>query len=536
MKKVVSIVLAVLFVLSCFSAVSFAAEKTNNYYSTEIPTVYIVGQGGYMYEKDENGKSVQYFPVEIEDGYIGDQCKELIAPLLKGIATDDWDEYCDKLVEAINGVLAPVGLDNNGDPKPNQNLFGVSARDLKDKDGRYPLRGEEEGAYATYSFAYDWRLDPIYTAGRLKEYIDNVKAATHQDKVNLVGRCLGGDIALTYLKLYGNKSIDKTILFSTGIEEFEVIGALFSGQFSFDADALSRFADNLLVSEDYRNMPLLDLVDIVVRLMNQANKLGMPMSMIETFWGKIYQNVLPRVLIASYGSFPSFWAFVSDEYFDDAKDFIFGGKEEEYAALIKKIDNYHETIKPYKKDIIRDAEAAGNDVSIIAKYGLQMAPIIKDPEIMGDGILETVSSTAGATCSTITGILSEDYLAAAKEKGTDKYISLDKKIDASTGILPDNTWYIKNLPHMDFNAPLGGLLEAILNFDGDMTVFDDASLPQYLYYDENAFTLTVLTQENTATNETWNNTKGQNRIIFVIRLLKVLFMYLPKLFAKIKSL
>ena len=533
MKKVLSIVLALLLVFSSVSAIGFAADKKSNYYSTDIPTIYIVGQGGYMYEKDENGNRVQYFPVEIEDGYIGDRGKELIAPLLKGIASDDWDEYCDKLVDAINGVLAPIGLDKNGEPKENQKLFGVSARDLRDDNGKYPLRAEEEGAYPAYGFAYDWRLDPIYTASRLDEYIENVKSATGQDKVNIVGRCLGGDIALTYLSLYKNESVEKTIIMSSGLREFEVMGALFSGQFTFDVDAFSRFADNILVSEDYHNMPLLDLVDIIVRLMNQANLLGMPKSMIEKFWNKVYKNVLPRVLIESYGSFPSFWAFVSDEYFDAAKEFIFGGKEDEYAGLIAKIDDYHERIKPYKEDIINEAEENGTEISIIAKYGLQMIPIIKDPEIMGDGFLETVSASAGATCSKINGTLSKDYIAAAKENGTDKYISLDKKIDASTGILPDNTWYVKNFPHMDFNSPVSGLLEKICNYDGDMTVFDDESFPQYMFYDENTKTFSPLTKENSSTNETWKKTKVENLIELLVRFLKVFFEYLPVLVEKI---
>ena len=531
MKKVISVPLVVLLVFSCFSLVS-SAEKSLKYYSTDIPSIYIVGQGGYLYEKDENGKTVLYFPVEIEDGYIGDRCKELIKPLLRGLVLDQWDEYCDLLVDAINNILAPIGLDNNGDPLPNQNLFGVSAGDLKDADGKYPLRGDNETGYTTYSFSYDWRLDPIYTAGRLKEYIDNVKAATGQDKVNLFGRCLGGDVVLTYLKLYGNDSVNKTILFSTGIEEFEVIGTLYSGQVQLDAAGLSRFVDGLRVSKDYQNIPLLDLAAVMVRLMNQNYQLGLPVRMLQKIWNKIYQNVLPRVLIASYGSFPSFWAFVSDEYYDTAKQFIFGGKEEEYAGLIEKIDTYHETIKPYKKDIIRDAEAAGNDVTILTKYGLQMVPIIKDPEIMGDTLLETVSATAGATCSKINGVLSKDYRAAAAANGTDKYISLDQKIDASTGILPDNTWYIKNLPHMDFNAPTGELLETVLNFDGDMTVFDDDRFPQYLYYDEDAFTLSPLTEENSAKNETWEKSRFENLSEFFKLLRLILSDYFASQFGK----
>ena len=50
MKKAISIVLVMLLVLSCFSAVSFADDKTYNYYATDIPSIYIVGQGATLVE------------------------------------------------------------------------------------------------------------------------------------------------------------------------------------------------------------------------------------------------------------------------------------------------------------------------------------------------------------------------------------------------------------------------------------------------------------------------------------------------------
>ena len=74
---------------------------------------------------------------------------------------------------------------------------------------------------------------------------------------------------------------------------------------------------------------------------------------------------------------------------------------------------------------------------------------------------------------------------------------------------------------MDFNAPTGDLLETILNFDGDMTVFDDEKFPQYLYYDENAFTISPLTEENTARNETWKKSRFENLSEF-FRLLRLI--------------
>ena len=68
-----------------------------------------------------------------------------------------------------------------------------------------------------------------------------------------------------------------------------------------------------------------------------------------------------------------------------------------------------------------------------------------------------------------------------------------------------------------------------------MTVFDDPTFPQYLYYDENAYTFSPLTEENAGTHEEWNNTKIENLFEFLTRLFKVLREYFPVLIEKIKG-
>ena len=53
----------------------------------------------------------------------------------------------------------------------------------------------------------------------------------------------------------------------------------------------------------------------------------------------------------------------------------------------------------------------------------------------------------GPTVSTVDGTLSEKYINSRVAEGKGKYISPDKQIDASTCLLPDNTWFIKNVDH-----------------------------------------------------------------------------------------
>ena len=93
MKKRIKTLLGLaLSVILVFSVVSVAFAEAKPHYTTEIPTVYLAGQGTNLWNVPGYDRSESFFPLEIPDGYIGDAGKSLIAPLFKGIATDDWEE------------------------------------------------------------------------------------------------------------------------------------------------------------------------------------------------------------------------------------------------------------------------------------------------------------------------------------------------------------------------------------------------------------------------------------------------------------
>ena len=51
---------------------------------------------------------------------------------------------------------------------------------------------------------------------------------------------------------------------------------------------------------------------------------------------RVAKYVIPDVMRACYGTFPAYWAMVSADRFEEARDYIFAGVEDEYAGLIQK--------------------------------------------------------------------------------------------------------------------------------------------------------------------------------------------------------
>ena len=84
--------------------------------------------------------------------------------------------------------------------------------------------------------------------------------------------------------------------------------------------------------------------------------------------------------------------------------------------------------------------------------------------------------TLGATGSKVAGTLSRSYINAQKAKGLEKYISPDKQVDASTCLLPERTWFVKNLHH---NVNVPGLYNMLYTLSYAEDILTVGSLPDY---------------------------------------------------------
>lgn len=489
LKKCCAVFLSVV-MLAALAVPAFAGLEGN--YSAPIPTVYLCGQGGVLYADKNNTGSEQIQDINVPDGYIEDLGKSLIGPLAKGMFLNQWEDWVDTFVEGVAPLLEKQALDENGEASNGSGVYTSSGKSNRvQPDGTYKL--------SAYTPAYDWRLDPYVIAEEIHTYIGEVKEATGAEKVNLIGRSIGSSVLMAYLELYGAEGLDTIVLYCPSFYGMETISKTFAGKIEIDPDGIENFTEYYVASGEADDLAdgdtlqlLLDVVNVTVSL----RMLNIPSGMMERIYSHIYGEVYPRLLVKAYGSMPSFWSLVGDEDYEEAKAVMFGGQEDVYAGLIEKIDHFHYSNLVRSEEILSGLAEAGAKLQIVAKYGVPMIPLVEGSNVQSDMLTSVYSATMGAEAALFGETLSQKYIDKRRAVNKDRYIGVDKEVDASTAFLPDHTWLIKNLAHRTMPESINYLFEHMLNYDGYITVFDDPDIPQYLWYDAQENTVTPLTVDS----------------------------------------
>ena len=460
-------------------------------YNTVLPTVYLQGQGSKLYADKNDTSSERIDKIDVPDGYIGDEAKKLIRPLAKGLLTDDWSDWVDQFVESAVPLFEKQALDENGEASNGSGIiFTGTGGDRANEDGTYQI--------GAYSPEYDWRLDPYAIADELHVYIGKVKRHTGAERVHLMGRSIGASVLLAYLERYGAEDLETVVLYCPSFFGMEAISKAFAGKIDVSperaADFMRYFIDSGMAERyvDEEDMEIFRVMADILSAMVALHALDIPAAALDRIYGKVYTEVYPRLLVKMYGSMPSFWSLVGDDDYEQAKRNVFNGREDVYAGLIEKIDNYHYNVMNKTAEILQGLIAEGAKIQIVTKYGVPMIPVVEGAQVESDMLTSVYSASYQATCADYGSVLTADYLGKAQARGAEKYISPDQKIDASTCLLPDHTWFIRDVAHRSMPEGVNALLAGILNYDGYMTVFDDGAFPQYLAYDADTDSLTAI--------------------------------------------
>ena len=443
----------------------------------DLPIVYVKGAGREVYAAD--GTMIMPFEIEPEDQIMA-QSEPLLKAFANSILQSDWSIYCDKLKKVIKNIYKEVTLDDNGEATDGSYIIPSPAP--KKKTSNYAL--------SNYIFNYDSRLDPWYVAESMDEYIDSVLEATGKDKVQLVGRCLGGNYVAAYLTRYGAEKVDTCVLYVPSTMGTVVCSGTFSGSFRFDADIINNYVNTNLTDDS----DLSGLINSVVSITHTLSMLHLGTDLAASVYKQIANQLIPDLLIYSYATMPSYWSMVDDEHYEKAKNFVFGDQKAKYAGLIEKIDNYHYNVMNEFDVTLRQLQNEGLKVAVVAKYNTALPPIFENSDAQADGTIELDKLSFGATSANMGETLSRSYINSLKPSGASKYVSKDLIIDASTCVLPDNTWFIKNSIHEDFNTPINKLIYAILGSKEQFTIWDDENYPQFLEYDKANSKLTPVTK------------------------------------------
>ena len=353
----------------------------------------------------------------------------------------------------------------------------------------------------------------------MHQYIEDVKFVTGAEKVALYGRCLGSNVVAAYMQKYDGENVCEVIHYASAFYGATQCSKLFTGELFLHPDGINRYVYDIDLEID---MYLKEFIQAFVTLLNKTYGLDIVSWAVENVLKDIYLDIFPRIMIESYGTFPGYWSMVSIDDFDKAMETVFYGSDtDEYSELIKKIETYRNTVQLTFEETVESQKEKGIEFSNIVKYGLQTVPITKNSDVLSDATVTVAESGFGATATLVDETFSDEYINKAIENQTVRYISPDRQIDASTCLLPDTTWFIKNLYHKDFPSCVNGLVSDIVN-NKDFDIYSNDEYPQYLVYNEEQNTILPMTSDNLNTTERWDVTYFEALISFIKNLFLII--------------
>lgn len=544
MKKFISLLLTALMLFG-LAVPSFALEvgtETVDIHESksQVPVIRILGDGEPLYDSEGNVlfslRTAMSGSVSLnsDNSELYKSVANVLLPfLIDGMLNDEWDAYYENLQKEISDITGDAKLDCNGNPVEGTGLSQTRQEYMKtaattDQKG-------SKGYYAIndYRFWYDWRLDPFETAAKLNEYIKSIKTVTGCDKVAIMSSCIGTIITTTYISVYGTDDLHGVGFTGSVAGGAEVLSEIISGKFDVNSGSIER----ILMDSAYLGIFDFDsFINASLELLLASGVVDMLEAGIrDTLYDKLVQGVTSALALSTFYTYPTYWAMISEDDYEDALYHIFGEegseKREEYAGLIKKIEKYDSEIRNNFTSIIKSIGENGVNFGAVSKYGFQILPICQSYDALSDQFVSVNKSSFGATTSTIYTTLGDEYISQAKLQSADKYISPDKQIDASTCLYPDSTWFIKNCSHSDYTTYERKLLYEVITADRQLTT-EDFPWSQFIVYDYETGVAQAMTEGNCNTEQWVADEKSDNlsnRGGFIIKFITKLLNWFSQL-------
>ncbi len=467
MKKIAKISVSFLLVLSVvfsLAAPSFAAEKKCD--CGEEPVIYVAALGSATLYNNAGTEDEEIVFRPETDAYLK-LIGSLLLPIGRLIIDGNYHAFGESLSSAVNGVFGKLANAENGDSTSN-----ITTKEELPTD---PTHGLDY----TYYFGYDFRADPLVVADDLNVYVEHVKKLTGHDQVRFKASSMGGVMAMAYFAEYGHEDVKSVIFQNCPIKGTAVAGALFCGEVEINPTALYRYASTAITTM----VPGVG-GKILTFLVDTLNNAGVFKSLTD-FAGGLVDNLVDQVfeesLIPVFRANCGIWAFVPDEYYEDAKKFMLGENPNE--ELLARIDAYHYGVQGKADEILNGLIADGVPVMIVSATNVQRTPLVTAWKNDSDGTVDTMYSSVGATVADHGAKLADDY----KQKNTEcthNHISPDKRIDASTCALPEQTWFVKDMMHCTTHEGHQALYRWFQeNDDSIQTIHSNKDYPQFLQND-----------------------------------------------------
>ena len=467
-RKSLSLLLSAALALLLFVPALAASDKQG-----ETPVLIVTGFAEYPLGNPQTGESA--FPPETQD--IINTVAGAAPALLRLLASDrtqaDYDALCDAVLPVVNELFDPIACNPDGTVRHSDvgllYQYPESAADYPDgtiTNGLALAAMQAVGAENTFVYGLDWRRDPMDVADELNEWVQHIKEKTGSDKVSIAGISMGTGMVSAYLWKYGTEDISNITMISGAFTGLEYVGRLFRGELEIDANGLYLLLEQVIGS------------DVLTRIFGSTGIVQDLIALVDDLYAACGDRIFTECLIPAFGYNPGIWSFVPAADYEACKAFMFArmdSTDEEKAALEAKIDAYH-TVQANVGDTLKAAKAAGVNVAIVSNYNYQMPPVSTASEMTGDQVIETMHTSGFATCANIGETLPESV--------SGPYVSPDRVIDASTCLLPDETWFIKDMKHVEFSDVQNqcDFYLWLMTTDTQVNIHSDPAYPQFMRY------------------------------------------------------
>lgn len=464
-RKTTAFILTAAVILSCtFIGLSSAAQETpqDTHYPVcdgncgYAPTIVVPGifqSQSRMYDDDGNvvldadGRPLTQLMVNLTKGDIVKIAFKSIVPLLSTLLFQA-DMGLSKTVASIaSDVLSGNAKDTNGNHINNIGVIkykhSVAECDEAGREYIYrtiPLSGFSEiaGEDHLYFFTYNSFDSILDLADELYDFIQQVKAETGHDKINLVPISQGGTIANALFECYKDEGVaddlNRVVYIIPALDGSMLISKIISEGFVKSDEILYGRLFPALMESDQQWLAY--LVNIALRLL--------PKKVVHKVIDKTVDSLAETLFVNS----TCMWALTcSGDYDKMVEKYLSGGKRD---AIKDEIETYHRA-QVNRIDNIHAMKEQGVKFFDVVNYDYPFYPLFEGCyNFNADGIINVSSESLGAISAPIGQTLPDDYV----EDGTygtstpeHSYISPDRIIDATAGALCDTTFYFKGQDH-----------------------------------------------------------------------------------------
>ena len=363
----------------------------------------------------------------------------------------------------------------------------------------------EAGFDRVYVFSYDWRCSPMDLASEFNDFVHEVvMKETGASKVNILAEGMGANVTSAFMNKYekprGFSEIDNYVLVNSAAQGMSIIGALYTGNIDVDPNGVIRW-----VNDRADNIPVAFGAWLSNYILNKEEEINYMVTTIDTYLihelPQLYDQYLREMLCYNAG----LWGLIpwteDDEFYELAKKMMYidgkGNRLHMNGALEQKIDAYHE-VQRTAGGVLQEMQKEGVKVAIVSGYNMQIPPFYnglndnKGSSETSDGVIDTKYSSFGATCAYLNDDWVGKYLIEQRIDDGHKHTNEETddvhkiSVDASTCVLPENTWLIKGLKNdyihsdkLDAHYFISWLIFA----DEQRDVRQNGYYPQFMMYD-----------------------------------------------------